>query len=256
MPSAAGPAVQGTGPRGPSRPCRPPDRSGTAAALAAYAARTAGRRRGRPAGRGVTSSSSRARAADRRARDPAAGHDLAAERGQLRSSASTSRALPPSTTGQPTAWASIVEQQAEGAGERRGERPHGVRGSARQQRLALVGPEPPRQQLAGSRPLRPNRAIASGCRGTERSGASMAGTISAGVADQRPEAAAGRPPRRRRAAARSRRPSRDRGGPPAVERVSEGHLRRNRSVTPSAARSAWRKNGEAAASGWTAEQTS
>src|SRR5260221_12534911 len=65
-------------------------------------------------------------------------------------SASTSLALPPSTTGQPTACAIIMNIRAECPGAHSSQRQHGVRRGAGEQRASLIGAEALRDQ-AGRR---------------------------------------------------------------------------------------------------------
>ncbi len=88
------------------------------------------------------------------------------------------RALPPSTTGQPTACAAIVSSSPNAlvTGALSGSiecaatpanRPWAS--SVRNRRARVV---------AGGRPSRPNRAMASGCRGTDRIGARISGRVS------------------------------------------------------------------------------
>ena len=166
----------------PSRPCRRRARTGSAASARRAAGPGAGRRRGRRAGAGVTSSST-ARAGGRSSRELTQRPVSTRPPSDVSSatSASISRALPPSTKRPAHRVRDHQEQQPEGAGQRRG---RAEASCARPRRRAAPRASSVRNRrasrLAGSRPSRPNRAMASGCRGTERSsGASSVGQRSA-----------------------------------------------------------------------------
>ena len=63
------------------------------------------------------------------------------------------RALPPSTTGQPTECAIIRNSRPKAPVSGAVSGPHGVRGRAGQQRPGLLAAEPPRQDAGGQHAL-------------------------------------------------------------------------------------------------------
>ena len=190
----------------------------------------------------MTSSSDRARRRQVGERvDPVAGHDLAAGRLELRDERRRRRpAAPPRTIGQPTAWANVREDQPERGTQRAIEAEHRVRRDRRR-----TAPAPRRRRTGrGARPRaersagRPNRASASGCRGTwttgRRSSRPSFPTSRTSGPNSRRHARPSAPPRPAAVAAH-RSLEDDRAA--AVERVGERRVRVDRARRPRAARS-------------------
>ena len=148
------------------------------------------------------------------------------------------------------------QQQPERTGHRGAQRQHRVRGHPGEQALGFLGAEPPGQHRGGRQAV---QAEAGHGQRMPGHGPDRGEDLRQGqprVAAPAGRAAAGRRPRRGPGCPRSPRPS---PRPPRPARRPAGGRTRPwgcSSVTPRAARSMLVKNGEDAASGWTAEHTS
>ena len=248
------------GDRAVERPVHLEDARAVAVAAEAAAVRGGQPRPGdRQNWRGVTSNST-ARAGGSSSSDATRARSRSRRRATRGSaaSASASRCEPPRATGHPTACAEHREQQTEAARSAARRAADRVRGHARRTapapRSVAEAPRPrPRPSAA---PARPKRASANGWRGSRER--PEQGRRS-GVASRRRAApsACGRP---RRPRPEGRRPSPSPSAParPPSRRRAGGRaaIVGCTSSTPISASGRVRKNGDAGASGWTAEQTS